>query len=69
MTDGKSAGDISLLRDKIAQIPIASDIPFFSITFGDADPAQLKEIAEMSIGNVFPGDNLVSAFRRAKGYN
>lgn len=69
MTDGRSAGDIGILKSKMAQLPMASDIPVFSITFGDADEKQLQEISEMTIGSVFPGDNLVSAFRKAKGYN
>lgn len=69
MTDGRSSGDIGILKAKIAEIPMASDIPIFSITFGDADETQLQEISEISIGNVFPGTNLVSAFRKAKGYN
>lgn len=47
-----------------------NDIPVFSITFGDADPDQLKELAEMTGARVFDGtEDLTEAFRSVKGYN
>lgn len=69
MTDGKSSGDISELKEKLARLPLGSDIPIYSITFGDADESQLKEISAITVGRVFSGKNLVQAFRKAKGYN
>lgn len=69
MTDGKSQGSIDVLQSKINQLPMGKDIPIFSITFGDADETQLKQISEISIGRVFSGKNLIEAFRTAKGYN
>ena len=47
-----------------------NDIPVFSITFGDADPDQLEELAEMTGARVFDGtEDLTEAFRSVKGYN
>lgn len=70
MTDGRSEGDICLLQQTIKTVPGGSDIPIFSITFGDADEKQLKQISQVTIGRVFKGSgNLVSAFRKARGYN
>ena len=46
------------------------DIPVFSITFGDADPSQLQQLAELTGGRVFDGtEDLTEAFRSVKGYN
>ncbi len=69
MTDGKSSGAVGELQAAMSRLPMGSDIPIFSITFGDADESQLREISEISVGRVFPGHDLVKAFRNAKGYN
>ncbi len=69
MTDGRSKGELQALRTAIRELPMGADIPIFSITFGDADPTQLKEISELTVGRVFSGKNLIKAFRNAKGYN
>jgi len=69
MTDGRSKGDIRTLKETMEQLPMGNDIPIHSITFGDADEKQLQAISEISIGRVFQGENLVKAFRKAKGYN
>ena len=46
------------------------DVPIYSITFGNADDKQLKQLAEISSGRVFDGrQDLVRAFRQARGYN
>lgn len=46
------------------------DIPVFSITFGDASEDQLNEISNLTRATVFDGKtDLVSAFKKAKGYN
>lgn len=67
MTDGRSQGSVQTLAAELAP---ERDIPIFSITFGDADPSQLKVLAEMTGGRVFNGQkDLRSAFRSAKGYN
>jgi len=69
MTDGQSKGTVADLSAAIRKTPMGADIPIFSITFGDADERQLREISEMTVGRVFPGKNLIEAFRSAKGYN
>lgn len=46
------------------------DIPIFSIMFGEANDAQLKELAELTNARVFDGrEDLIHAFRSVKGYN
>lgn len=68
LTDGVSAG---YFEDFItAYEELGQDIPVFSIMFGDADPTQLKEIADYTRARVFDGrEDLASAFRSVKGYN
>jgi len=68
MTDGKSDGQY---RD-FAEIwqNAGADIPVFSIMFGDAESSQLDALATLTHGRVFDGrQDLVKAFRAAKGYN
>ena len=49
---------------------MAADIPVFSITFGDADPSQLEDLAALTDARVFDGTkDLTEAFRSVKGYN
>ncbi len=69
MTDGVSKGEIDVLKRAMDKYPMGRDIPIHSITFGDANEAQLKEISQISIGRVFHGQDLIKAFREAKGYN
>ena len=46
------------------------DIPVFSIMFGDASDEQLNEMSELTRARTFDGkNNLVQAFKNAKGYN
>lgn len=46
------------------------NIPIYSITFGDADVAQLNEIAELSNAKVFDGKtDLLRAFKEVRSYN
>ncbi len=68
MTDGRSQGGASQFLDDWRQAPVR--VPVFGITFGDADPQQLKALAEQSGGRIFDGKgDLASAFRAARGYN
>ena len=70
MTDGKSndGKDFDDLSRYIALNGLES-VPIFAITFGNASVDQLTEIANVSAGAVFNGnDDLVSAFRIVKGY-
>jgi Ca-activated chloride channel homolog len=70
MTDGRSNhgktfDDLKTYRQKLGK-----DIPVFAITFADASETQLREITELTGGDLFDGKkDLVSAFRKAKGYN
>ena len=68
MTDGMSDGSYrNFRRDYEA---LGRDIPVFSIMFGDADPEQLEDLAELTHARVFDGrEDLVEAFRSVKGYN
>ena len=68
MTDGRSQGSASGFLDDWRQAPVR--VPVFGITFGDADPQQLKALAEKTGGRVFDGKgDLAGAFRAARGYN
>ena len=68
LTDGVSDGSFSDFRD--AYEDLGADVPVFSIMFGDADPTQLEELAELTHARVFDGrEDLVGAFRSVKGYN
>ncbi len=69
MTDGASADGtkeefVEHYREK------DSDIPIFSIMFGEAKREQLDEIADLTNARVFDGrEDLVGALRSVKGYN
>lgn len=67
-TDGKSKGDPLTFIRPYSQG--GHDIPVYSLTFGAADPAQLKELADLTRGRVFDGrHDLARAFRQVRGYN
>ena len=68
MTDGVSDGSFSEFQRTYEESGL--DVPIFSIMFGDADPTQLEDLAELSNARVFDGrEDLVGAFRSVKGYN
>ena len=68
MTDGNSDGDITQLEEYYQNVN--KDIPVFSIMFGDASDEQLNEISDLTRARTFDGkNNLVEAFKNAKGYN
>lgn len=68
MTDGQSDYNYGIFEE--AWNKSEEDIPIFSITFGNADPSQLEELAKISGGRVFDGTkDLTAAFRSVKGYN
>ncbi|MCH9275945.1 substrate-binding domain-containing protein [Bifidobacterium amazonense] len=70
MTDGQSS---TSSRQSFTDRYHASghDLPIFSIMFGDADPAQLNELAKLSNAKVFDGrsGDLAAVFRQVKGFN
>jgi Ca-activated chloride channel family protein len=70
MTDGQSNhgsfGDL----DAYLSGATLSNVPVYSILFGDASTDQLTQIAETTSGRIFDGRvDLVEAFKTAKGYN
>ena len=68
MTDGQSEDHLNTFVSEYESLGL--DIPVFSITFGDADPSQLQQLAELTGGRVFDGtEDLTEAFRSVKGYN
>jgi Ca-activated chloride channel family protein len=70
MTDGKSEGNIRGLESELRRTPGGAGIPVYSITFGEADERQLKQVSDLTEGRVFDGQkDLATTFRKAKGYN
>jgi Ca-activated chloride channel homolog len=72
MTDGKSnqGATLSDLQQHAQGLKLNTDIPVFSILFGEASEEQLQQIAAYSSGRIFDGrKDLVQAFRDARGYN
>ncbi len=67
MTDGRSEQ-----RSDFPQVwrTQGRQIPIFGVTFGDADPEQLNDLANLTQARVFDGHaDLVAAFRSVRGYN
>jgi Ca-activated chloride channel family protein len=70
MTDGESNTGKKFEDLQAAWTSNGKDIPVFAITFGDASEVQLRQITQLTRGNIFDGKkDLVTAFRKAKGYN
>ena len=68
MTDGQSIYNEQVFDNALNTS--GEKIPVFSITFGNADPSQLEELAEQTDARVFDGTkDLTEAFRSVKGYN
>jgi len=66
MTDGQS--DTRRREPAVAALRSAG-VPVVAIAFGrDADPTQLKEVAEATNGTFVRQDDLVAALRQAAGY-
>lgn len=73
MTDGESNEGRTFDDLKNYYQKLNKDIPVFTIAFGDADTSpdsQLNKISNLTRGKFFDGKNdLVGAFKNAKGYN
>jgi Ca-activated chloride channel family protein len=70
LTDGESNTGAVLGDFKRAYAAAGRDIPVFSIMFGQANPAQLNDLAKETRGLVFDGStDLVGAFKKVRGYN
>ena len=69
MTDG--AGNVGSYEDlKKAYQKYHSNVPIYSIQFGNASSFQLNQMANLSNGKVFDGtSSLVDAFMEVRGYN
>ena len=69
MTDGESnSGSYSELEKYYNKNKL--QIPIYSITFGDSDDYQLKDLASLSNAKVFDGKSgLLQAFREVRSYN
>ena len=69
MTDGKGNVGSYYELNKLYK-KYDSQIPIYSITFGNAEWNELEEIAELTNGKVFDGTyDLVEAFKEVRGYN
>ena len=70
MTDGESNTGKKYEDLEAAWKQNGKDVPVFLIKFGDASDTQLEQIATLTNGAVFDGrKDLISAFRKVKGYN
>jgi len=70
MTDGRSnENKFSWMKTEMKNIN-AGFVPIYCITFGDAEPGELKSIAGYTDGYVYDGvKDLIAAFKKAKGNN
>ena len=63
MTDGDSQGTMAGLQKVRRKFTFGMDVPIFSISFGNANPQQLENIASQTSGRVFDGSkNLAFGF-------
>lgn len=70
LTDGESNTGASFSDFEQAYRALGKDIPVFAITLGDAQKDQLQPMADLSLGAVFDSKgDLISAFKKVKGYN
>jgi Ca-activated chloride channel family protein len=70
MSDGRSSQASDWLMNQPGVKALGSDIPVFTITFGDADPEQMEALATTFHGRKFDGrKNLVLSLQEAQGYN
>lgn len=70
MSDGMSEGSLAQFNATLQGTGMGKDVPVFTILFGEAQPEQMKALAEAMSGRMFDGRvDVVQAFREAKGYN
>lgn len=70
MTDGKSNGSMTVQDFADTYQEFQSQVPVFSIMFGDAQEKELRQLADMTNARDFDGtENLMEAFKSVKGYN
>ena len=69
MTDGMSNGGSFKDLEKYYKSN-KENTPIYSITFGDSDEYELKDLAKLSNGKVFDGKSgLIRAFKEVRSYN
>lgn len=73
MTDGQNVDgiDFATFQHQYQQLPAdIQNIKTFTVLFGDADPQQMQQIADLTGGRVFDGrdGNLSAVFRQIRGY-
>ncbi|NDJ77586.1 MAG: solute-binding protein [Chloroflexi bacterium] len=71
MTDGDTNEEAPFQYEQLASAyPSESGIPVYGILFGNAEEGDMNRVAQLTDGRVFDGtEDLVGAFRSAKGYN
>ena len=68
LTDGQSGGDFGEFEEAFEEL--GTEVPVFSIMFGDADETQLQQMADYTNARIFDGrEKLTEAFRSVRGYN
>ncbi|BBB91167.1 MAG TPA: substrate-binding domain-containing protein [Methylomusa anaerophila] len=69
MTDGLSNTGKKVADFQKSFMELNKDIPVFCIMFGQASDVQLQQITNLTRANLFDGrNNLVEAFKKARGY-
>ena len=72
MTDGEGTAGPSLneFRDFYAALPAgARSVKTFTVLFGDSDVQEMNEVAALTGGRTFDGQqNLAAAFKEIRGY-
>ena len=64
----KSQGSYYTLKQTYSKYN--SNIPIYSITFGEADETQLRDVAELTNAKVFDGKkDLLKAFKEVRSFN
>jgi Ca-activated chloride channel family protein len=70
MTDGEANGRLTYDDFRKDYERRGMNVPVFCISFGNADVKELGKIADLTHARMFDGkSDLITAFRKAKGYN
>lgn len=70
LTDGESNEGMNYEQFETEFLKLKVDLPVYSILFGEASQTQLERLSELTRGKVFDGkEDLIEAFKKAKGYN
>ena len=71
MSDGESnRGSLAELAAEVQRSSLANDVPVYTLLFGQAKEAQMKDLASAFGGRLFDGRrNLAATFQEVQGYN